>query len=422
VILTEFGHFAENGLWTDAFREAMKALTSQGGGTLTVPAGRYKTGPVLLMSNTTLHLDAGAEIAFTDDETQYPLVDTEFEGIPVKAYMPCLYARDAEFVRISGAGKIDGNGGKWWEKQKDRTLAHARPYLVCFQNCKDITMDGVTLTNSPCWTVHPLYCEHVSLRNLTIRNPADSPNTDGINPDSSRNVRIADCLIDVGDDCVAIKAGTEDTPNKQSCENIIISGCHMLHGHGGVVIGSEMSGGIKNVLVTDCVFQSTDRGIRLKTRRGRGGTAENLQFYHILMEDVLCPFVFNMYYFCGKGGRLPRVKDKGKQPLNADTPMLTDVRMSEVSVRGATACAGFLYGLPENPIKRVRIMDYTASMKPGQPGMPAMMDDLEEMEAAGLFLRNSEDVLIDGLRIEGHIGEETDADDSVRFIGRGGRA
>ena len=416
--LKEFQHLTEDGLWTEAFRAAMNALTSEGGGTLTVPPGRYQTGPVLLRSNTTLHLDAGAEIVFTDDETHFPLVETEFEGIPVNAYMPCLYARNAECVRITGSGRIDGNGGKWWAKQKDKTLPHPRPYLVCFQNCKDITMDGVTLVNSPCWTVHPLYCDHVSLRNLTIRNPADSPNTDGINPDSSRNVRIADCLIDVGDDCIAIKAGTEDTPVKQICENIIISGCHMLHGHGGVVIGSEMSGGVKNVLVTDCVFQSTDRGIRLKTRRGRGGSAENLQFYHILMEDVLCPFVFNMYYFCGKDGRLPRVADKGMQPVTADTPTLSDIRISEISVRGATACAGYLYGLPESPIKRVRIMDYTAEMKTGQAGLPAMMDGIEPMEAAGLILRNSEDVLIDGLRLEGQTGREIDTDDSVRFSKR----
>ncbi|MFH1513269.1 MAG: glycoside hydrolase family 28 protein, partial [Bacillota bacterium] len=352
--LKDFGHLAIGGLWTEAFRAAVNALTSQGGGTLSVPAGRYLTAPILLASDIALRLDAGAVIALTDDERQFPLVDTEYEGVSALSYMPCVYARDARNVRVTGAGTIDGSGAKWWNLQREGTLRHPRPYLVCFQNCTDVMMDGVTLVNSPCWTVHPLYCDHVTLSRLTIRNPVDSPNTDGINPDASSNVRIADCLIDVGDDCIAIKSGTEDTPDRRACENIIISGCHMLNGHGGVVIGSEMSGGVKNVLVTGCVFRGTDRGIRLKTRRGRGGSAENLSFSHILMEDVLCPFVFNMYYHCGKGGKLPGVADKAPHPVTGGTPSLCDVTITDVTVRGATACAGFLYGLPESPVRRVR--------------------------------------------------------------------
>jgi galacturan 1,4-alpha-galacturonidase len=416
--LKEYEHLAADGLWTDAFRAAVNALTSLGGGTLAVPTGWYLTAPILLESNITLQLDAGAQLVFTDDETQFPLVDTEFEGIPVQAYLPCIYARDAHNVRIAGDGTIDGSGARWWKKQKDGTLAHPRPYLVCFQNCKDVSMDGVTLLNSPCWTVHPLYCENVNIARLTIQNPPDSPNTDGINPDGSANVRIADCLIDVGDDCIAIKSGTEDTPKKRPCENIIISGCHMLHGHGGVVIGSEMSGGVKNVLVTGCVFQGTERGIRLKTRRGRGGMAENLAFSHILMEDVLCPFVFNMYYHCGKGGKLPFVSDKTAHPVTDATPALCDITITDVTVRGATACAGFVYGLPESPVRRVNIKDCTVVMKEGQAGLAAMMDDLEPMEAAGLYLRNGEDINISGLRIAGCKGEAINADGSVRFSER----
>jgi len=414
--LTDYAHLTADGLWTGAFAAAVDALTAQGGGTLTVPAGRYETAPILLKSNITLHLEAGAEIRFTDDETRFPLVDTEFEGIPGKAYMPCVYALDAHNVRVEGAGTIDGSGGKWWKKYESGTLAHPRPYLICFQSCTDVSMDGVTLQNSPCWTVHPLYCEHVSLLNLIIRNPADSPNTDGIDPDGSANVRIADCLIDVGDDCIAIKSGTEDTPVKHACENIIITGCHMLHGHGGVVIGSEMSGGVKNVLVTGCVFQGTDRGIRLKTRRGRGGSAENLSFSHILMEDVLCPFVFNMYYFCGKDGRLPRVADRNPHPVTAETPTLSDVTITDVTVRGATACAGFLCGLPESPVQRVRIRDCTVVMRPGSPAVPAMLDGVPPMEAAGLYLRNGTEIDVGGLQIVGQKGAAMDTDESVLFI------
>ncbi|HPJ02283.1 MAG TPA: glycoside hydrolase family 28 protein [Candidatus Limiplasma sp.] len=411
--LTEYGHLAADGLWTGAFRAAMNALVSQGGGTLTVPQGRYLSAPIRLYSGITLHLEQGAQIVFTDDEALFPLVDMEFEGIPGKAYMPCLYALDAQNVGITGAGTLDGSGGKWWEALKSGALKHPRPFLVCFQNCANVRMDGVTLQNSPCWTVHPLYCDDVAITNLRIYNPADSPNTDGINPNSSSNVRIADCLIDVGDDCIAIKAGTEDTPKKRACEHIVVERCRMLHGHGGVVIGSEMSGGVRDVRVENCVFIGTDRGIRLKTRRGRGGAAQRLSFRNIEMRDVLCPFVFNMYYFCGKGGKLPFVRDKAPHPVGGGTPQLSDISMEQVTVRGATACAGFLYGLPESPVRRVRIADCTVEMIPGSPGKPAMMDDLDDMEAAGLYLRNGEDIDIRGLRVEGQRGTVLDADSSV---------
>jgi polygalacturonase len=418
--LADYGHLAADGLWTGAFRAAMEALASQGGGTLTVPPGRYLTAPIRLFSDTTLHLEPGAEIVFTDDETLFPLVDMEFEGIPGMAYMPCLYVRDARNVRVTGAGAIDGGGARWWAKFRDGSLAHPRPYLVCFHHCKDVAMDGVVLFNSPCWTVHPLYCDNVSLTNLYIKNPADSPNTDGINPNGSSNVRIADCVIDVGDDCIAVKAGTEDTPVKRPCEHIVIKGCRMLHGHGGVVIGSEMSGGVRDVQVANCRFLGTDRGIRLKTRRGRGGVAERLSFRNIEMEDVLCPFVFNMYYFCGKGGKLPSVRDKAPRPVDGGTPALSDITIENITVRGATACAGFLYGLPESPVRRVRISGCTVEMTPGNPGRPAMMDDLGEMEAAGLYLRNGEDIDIRGLRVTNQRGPALDMDGSVKLAETGG--
>ncbi len=190
----------------------------------------------------------------------------------------------------------------------------------------------------------------------------------------------------------------------------------MLHGHGGVVIGSEMSGGVRDVLVKDCVFTGTDRGVRLKTRRGRGGAAARLTFQNIEMEDVLCPFVFNMYYFCGKGGKLPVVRDKAPRPVDAGTPELSDVTIENILVRGATACAGFLYGLPESPVRRVRIAGCTVKMIPGKPGKPAMMDDLDDMEAAGLFLRNGEEIDVRGLRVINQNGPAMDADQSVRLL------
>ena len=142
---------------------------------------------------------------------------------------------------------------------------------INIEDCERVLMDGFKVTNSPAWTIHPLRCENVTISGLTVINPADSPNTDGIDPDGCQDVRISDCTIDVGDDCIAVKSGTEKTPDRQPSERIIITNCHFLHGHGGVVLGSEMSGGVRNVVVSSCVFSGTDRGVRLKTRRGRGG-------------------------------------------------------------------------------------------------------------------------------------------------------
>ena len=278
-----------------------------------------------------------------------------------------------------------------------------------------MAVEGVRLVNSPVWTIHPMYCHNVSIRGVTIENPADSPNTDGINPNGCSFVRISDCHIDVGDDCIAIKSGTEDTPAPRPCENIVITGCTMARGHGGVVIGSEMSGGVRNVIISGCVFQNTERGIRLKTRRGRGGAVEGLLVSNVLMDGVMCPFVLNMYYFCGKGGKERRVWDKTAYPLDAGTPAIRDVRIHQVTATGATACAGFLYGLAERPIERVSLVDVTVSMQKGRADVPAMLDGIDPMEARGFFLRNARDVPFERVQVVGAVGDAVDADESVTW-------
>lgn len=414
--LLNYKHLAKDGAdWTEAFRAAIAELR-QAGGTLSVPAGTYLSRSIQLYSNMTLHLDAGATIQFLSTPEDYEIIQTEFEGIAGTAYMPCIFAEDAENVSITGQGTLDGNGFYWWEQFRAKKLPHARPFLVCFQRCNRVTIEGIRLINSPVWTIHPLYCHNVSIQGVSIQNPADSPNTDGIDPNACTHVRITNCHIDVGDDCIAIKSGTEDTPIKHPCENIIISGCTMAHGHGGVVIGSEMSGGVRNVVVTGCVFQHTDRGIRLKTRRKRGGTVENLLFSSILMEDVACPFVFNMHYFCGKNGKEKYVWDRAPYPVDEGTPCLRDVRIHQVTVVGATASAGFLCGLAEQPVERVSLSDVTVTMRKGKPGMPAMLDGIDEMEAAGFYLRNAQGVSFANVNIVGANGPEIIEDGNVEWL------
>ncbi len=410
--ITEFRQYVKGEDWTDAFKKAIEHLDGQGGGTLYVPAGSYSTHSIQLRSDMTLYLDSGAILNFTDDVENYEVISMEFEGIAGSMYMPLIYASGEKNVAVIGQGRLNGNGQRWWKESKQ--LPHKRPYLVCFDRCQHVRLEGVTLENSPVWTVHPIYCEDVIIRGITIKNPADSPNTDGIDPDSSRNVRISDCIIDVGDDCIAIKAGTEDTPKKMPCENITITNCNMLHGHGGVVIGSEMSGGIRNIAITNCVFQETDRGIRLKTRRKRGNAMENMVFDNIVMDKVMCPFVFNMYYYCGAGGKEKHVWDKAAYPLDETTPAIRNIMISNSMVTSATAAAGFFYGLAEQPIENVMLSNVSVCMvQDGAPDMPAMMSQLEPMQGEGFFLRNAKNICFSNVRISGQKGERIDTDQTV---------
>lgn len=178
--------------WTAAFQQAIADLRTRGGGTLIVPAGDYHTGAIRLYDNMTLHIESGAVLRFHQDASAFPLIDLEFEGIAGLAHQPCIYAEHAKNVTITGYGTLDGQGSYWWTRQRAGQNAHPRPYLVCFNHCEHVTLENVTLTNSPAWTVHPLYCRNVVIRGLNIKNPADSPNTDGIDPDGCQDVRIHD--------------------------------------------------------------------------------------------------------------------------------------------------------------------------------------------------------------------------------------
>lgn len=415
--ILDYRELSQNGTdWTEAFRKAIAALAEAGGGEVTVPSGVYPTGPIRLESDITLRVQNGARLVFHADEERFPLVRMPYQGRETQVRQACIYARDAKNVCLAGEGTLDGRGEYWWTGFRAETLAYPRPYMICFDHCSHVRVQDVTLVNSPFWTVHPYCCEDVAVQGITIHNPWDSPNTDGINPDSCRDVRITDCTVDVGDDCITLKAGTEDTVDPPPCERIIISGCHLLHGHGGIVLGSETSGGIRNVVVSNCILHETDRGIRLKTRRGRGGTVEGLQVFNLIMDGVMCPFVFNMYYYCGPGGKEESVRTKAPQPIGDRTPVLRDVSISGVSARNCTACAGFFYGLSEQPVEGVTMRDVRVEMASGAAKCrPAMMDDCPEMSGAGFFLRNVRRACFSNVTVLNGQGEAFDTDSSVEL-------
>ncbi len=392
---------------TGALQRTIEAAARAGGGTVFVPAGQYVIGSIFLRDHITLYLDAGAVLLGSEDPADYPITAARWEGVTQDAHSPLIAGEGLKNIAIVGRGTIDGRGAVWWQRQRAKTLAAPRPRLIAFANCSNVLIEGVTLTNSPAWTINPVRCENVTVDKVTILNPPDSPNTDGINPDSSRNVRIVNCYVDVGDDCVTLKSGieTESPELRAPCENITIANCTMVHGHGGVVIGSEMSGGVRNVVITNCVFVGTDRGIRIKSRRGRGGFVEDVRVTNLVMREVLCPFTINLYYHINKRGD-PIVADKQPRAVDHGTPRVRHIHLSHITARDAKIAAGFVYGLPEMPIEDLSLDDVSITMdREASAGYAEMADDIPLQRAAGLFIRNAKRLRLRDVEIANQIGE-----------------
>lgn len=391
---------------TQAIQSAIDACHTQGGGTVFFPAGQYVTGSIFLRSHITLHVDAGATLLGSENPADYPLVRSRWEGAEQETHAPLIGGRNLTHIAVTGRGVVNGRGHGWWQRHRARALDYPRPRLISFADCANVLIEGITATNSPSWTIHPVHCENVTVDNVTILNPADSPNTDGINPDSCRHVRLSNCYVDVGDDCIAIKSGAEGESQAQHapCRDIAITNCTLAHGHGGVVIGSETSGGVRNVVISNCVFSGTDRGIRLKSRRGRGGVVEDVRVSNVVMTDVLCPFTMNLYYHIGVRGN-KTVSDKHPQPVTDGTPRFRRIHLSHLTAREVKVAAAFLYGLAEMPIEDISLNDVSISMSPeAEAGYADMADDVEPMRRAGLFVCNARRLRLHHVEVSGQLG------------------
>jgi len=371
-------------LATDAIRKAIDAASKAGGGTVYFPAGRYRTGPIHLKSNITIDIEAGAILYFSDNFDDYlPMVPTRYEGIDITSFSPLFYAYKAENITIKGRGIIDGQGKKWWDyaegasrKSQDSKWqkeffrlnqnilkpdqpgvierGFMRPPFIQPMYCKNVRIEGITIRNSPFWTVNPEFCENVTITGVTINNPK-SPNTDGINPESCKYVHIANCHISVGDDCITIKSGKDRAGRQQNmpAENYTITNCTMLSGHGGVVIGSEMSGGVKKITISNCVFDGTDRGIRIKTARGRGGVVEDIRVDNVVMKNIREQIiVLDMQY-----------ANTPAEPVTERTPRFRNIHFSNITAEGNQA--GLLNGLEEMPIENVTFSNLNIDSKQG---------------------------------------------------------
>lgn len=424
VELTQFGAVGDGKtLCTEAFARAIDELEARGGGHLVVPAGIWFTGPIVLKSNIDLHLEKGAVILFSPDVDLYPLVETVFEGLDTRRCQSPISGRNLVNVAITGQGAIDGNGhfwrplkkGKVTESQWKQTIARGgvfkrpdywfpypetlrgdtisnmnvpqnlkteeewhsvrhflRPVMVSLIECKNVWLQGVIFQNSPAWNLHPLLCENVLVEDVLVRNPSYAQNGDGLDLESCRNSLIVNSVFDVGDDGICLKSGKDEDGRRRArpCENVVIDGCTVFKGHGGFVVGSEMSGGVRNIAVSNCSFLGTDVGLRFKSKRGRGGTVENIWIDRISMIDIVTdPVTFNLYY----GGKSAvEVLESGEKvpaavepmPVDETTPCFRGIHISNLTCAGARR-ALFFNGIPEMPIRDISLKNVHITSKLG---------------------------------------------------------
>lgn len=392
---------------TTSINKAIDAVHEQGGGKVVVPAGVWLTGPIVLKSNVNFHVEANALVVFSDDYTLYPINNTSFEGLDTRRCQAPIYAKDAENIAITGQGVFDGSGDSWRPVKKskltesqwknlvnsggvvdgniwypttgslkgaqatkefnnpvglettaewDEIRPWLRPVLLNFVNCKRVLLEDATFKNSPAWCLHPLMCQDITLNRVKVFNPWYSQNGDALDLESCKNALVTNCIFDAGDDAICIKSGKDADGRRRGipCENVIVKNNTVLHGHGGFVVGSEMSGGVKNIFVSDCSFLGTDVGLRFKSTRGRGGIVENIYINNINMIDIPNEaLLFDLFYGGKESDEVPAVTE--------ETPAFRNIFIANVTCKGAGKKAIFFNGLPEMPIENVTVKDMTVS-------------------------------------------------------------
>lgn len=400
---------------TKAINQAIELCNAAGGGIVFVPKGLWVTGPIVLKNNVNLHLEKGALLQFSKNYDDYPIVLTTWEGQDSYRCQAPIWGVDLENIAITGEGVLDGGGDVWRAIKKEKQTAgqwasliksggvtdekqnnwypseksmkgnmipnagrilngvkptpeelasykdFLRPNMLSLTRCKNIIVEGVTFQNSPAWTMHPLLCEHISVKNVTVKNYWYAQNSDAIDLESCRNGVLEGCTFDTGDDGITIKSGRDEQGRKRGVptENFIIKDCIVYHAHGGFVIGSEMSGGVRNMFISDCTFMGSDVGLRFKTARGRGGVVENIFVNNINMTEIPGEAIlFDMYYAAkdpvradGKENELPTIK---AEPLNEGTPQFKNFYIKNIVCKGAET-AILIRGLPEMAIENINI-------------------------------------------------------------------
>lgn len=406
VNITSYGAVSDGTtLCTDAINNAITHVSAKGGGTVIIPAGLWYTGPIELKSNVRLHTEYGALILFTSNLDSYKIIDTSFEGLDTRRCQSPIYARNAHNIAITGHGTFDGCGEDWRPVKKSKVTSNQwkallkkanitnekkniwypseesrrgaeacydfnvpdnidtdaewesikrwlRPTLLNFIACDTVLLENTTFKNSPAWCLHPLICTHLTIDGVQVSNPWYAQNGDALDIESCRNVLVINSTFDAGDDAICIKSGKDADGRRRAipCENIIIRNNTVLHGHGGFVVGSEMSGGARNIFIGNCSFIGTDVGLRFKSTRGRGGVVENIYIEDIVMTNIPEePLLFDLFY--GKKGKATA---DSIPPVSEETPIFRDIHIKDIICRGAGR-AMYFNGLPEMKIKNIYI-------------------------------------------------------------------
>ena len=334
---------------TAAIQKTIDACSAAGGGTVLVPAGNFPAMPFKLASSINLHLDKGAAILISDDITNYPIAKNR--------YVDSITASGAHDIEISGEGTIDGKGEAWWTAFRTNSAMTHRPYMIKLSDCTRLLVTGVTLQNSPMFHLVPQNCTDVTIQGIHIQSPSDAPNTDGIDP-SGWNFLISDCTINTGDDNIAIKPIAGRTPGDK---NFMVMNCAFLHGHG-MSIGGGSLNGVENLTVSNCIFNGTDSGIRIKTGRGNSGLVQNLTYENIMMTNVKNPIYINDYYPERTAPKDPSTEKA--EPVTDRTPVIKNITIRDLTV---TNCpnAGVIQGVPEMPISDMTFSNVNISAKTG---------------------------------------------------------
>jgi len=443
-----------------AFADAIEAVSQKGGGKVVIPAGIWLTGPIILKSNLELYTEPGALVIFSTDKDLYPVIETSFEGLDTWRCISPIYGKGLENIAFTGHGVWDGSGDAWrfvkrgkltanqwkelvasggvvnereneWYPSEQFKIAHEtanmnvptglttkeeyeairdflRPVMVSIQNSKKVLLDGPTFQNSPAWCIHPLMVEDLTVRNITVRNPWYSQNGDGIDIESCKNVMVYNSNFDVGDDAICIKSGKDEDGRRRGvpCENLVIRNNIVYHGHGGVTVGSEMSGGVRNMHVSGCTFMGTDVGLRFKSVRGRGGVVENIYISDIRMTNIPTQAIsFDLYYggksvseMLAEGGQDALAQEA---PVTFETPQFKNIFISDVVLKGAQH-AVFLQGLPEMNLENIKISNMLLEAENGFSIVDADNIIIENVELitknkTGIEFYNSKNVEIKNL-------------------------
>jgi exo-poly-alpha-galacturonosidase len=357
---------------TKAIQAAIDKCASEGGGIIVVPKGTFLTGSLFFKQGVDLLLEEQGVLKGTVDPNDYPQVDTRWEGEEKIWTAALINFFNMTDVDITGPGRIDGSGEQWMQRypRGSRKLRIGRPRLIAIQSCKNVKVNNLSLKNQACWGLFILYSDNVVVENLTVRAEHNIISSDGIDVDSSRNVRIIGCDIDVNDDCIAIKSGKDEDGRRvnRPAEDILVENCRFRYGHGGVSMGSEMSGGIRNVEIRNCIMDSDNWApIRFKSQPSRGGVVENITYRDIVLRDTRKAFEFNMEW---------RMRPPIKPPSDP-LPVVRNVKI--INVSGTVGSVGDMHGLKDSPIRNVTFENCKIKAQRG-----FILENVEELDLSGL--------------------------------------